>query len=64
MHMRDVVIVSAARTALGRVGGSLKTVQPEELAKIVILAAVERAGVEPGWRRSRQGSRSRCRPTR
>jgi acetyl-CoA C-acetyltransferase len=47
MHMRDVVIVSAARTALGRVGGSLKTVQPEELAKIVILAAVERAGVEP-----------------
>jgi acetyl-CoA C-acetyltransferase len=47
MHMRDVVIVSAARTALGRVGGSLKTVQPEELAKTVILAAVERAGVEP-----------------
>ena len=47
MHMRDVVIVSAARTALGRVGGSIKTVQPEELAKIVILAAVERAGVEP-----------------
>ena len=47
MRMRDVVIVSAARTALGRVGGSIKTVQPEELAKIVILAAVGRAGVEP-----------------
>jgi acetyl-CoA C-acetyltransferase len=47
MHMRDVVIVSAARTALGRVGGTIKNVQPEELAKIVILAAVERAGVEP-----------------
>ena len=47
MHMRDVVIVSAARTALGRVGGTIKTVQPEELAKIVILAAVGRAGVEP-----------------
>ena len=45
--MRDVVIVSAARTALGRVGGAIKSVQPEELAKIVILAAVERAGVEP-----------------
>ena len=29
------------------VGGSLKDVQPEELAKLVILAAVERAGVEP-----------------
>jgi acetyl-CoA C-acetyltransferase len=47
MRMRDVVIVSAARTALGRVGGTIKTVQPEDLAKIVILAAVERAGVEP-----------------
>jgi acetyl-CoA C-acetyltransferase len=47
MHMRDVVIVSAARTALGRVGGTIKSVQPEELAKIVILAAVGRAGVEP-----------------
>jgi len=45
--MRDVVIVSAARTALGRVGGTIKSVQPEELARIVILAAVERAGVEP-----------------
>jgi acetyl-CoA C-acetyltransferase len=45
--MRDVVIVSAARTALGRVGGTIRDVQPEELAKIVILAAVERAGVEP-----------------
>jgi acetyl-CoA C-acetyltransferase len=45
--MRDVVIVSAARTALGRVGGAIRSVQPEELAKIVILAAVERAGVEP-----------------
>ncbi len=47
MHMRDVVIVSAARTALGRVGGTIKTIQPEDLAKIVILAAVERAHVEP-----------------
>ena len=47
MPMRDVVIVSAVRTALGRVGGAIKSVQPEELAKIVILAAVERAGVEP-----------------
>jgi acetyl-CoA C-acetyltransferase len=45
--MRDVVIASAARTALGRVGGSIKEVQPEDLARLVILAAVERAGVEP-----------------
>jgi len=45
--MNDVVIVSAVRTALGRVGGTIKTVQPEEIAKIVILAAVDRAGIDP-----------------
>ena len=45
--MNDVVIVSAVRTALGRVGGTIKSVQPEEIARIVITAAVERAGIEP-----------------
>ena len=45
--MTDVVIVSAVRTALGRLGGALKDVPPEELASVVIAAAVERAGVEP-----------------
>ena len=45
--MTDVVIVSAVRTALGRLGGALRDVPPEELARIVIAAAVERAGVEP-----------------
>ena len=45
--MNEVVIVSAARTAGGRIGGSLKDVQPEDLAKVVIEAAIQRAGVEP-----------------
>ena len=45
--MNEVVIVSAARTAGGRIGGSLKDVQPEDLAKAVIEAAIQRAGVEP-----------------
>ena len=45
--MTAVVIVSAVRTALGRLGGALKDVPPEELARVVITAAVERAGVEP-----------------
>jgi acetyl-CoA C-acetyltransferase len=45
--VNEVVIVSAARTAGGRLGGSLKDVQPEDLAKVVIQAAIERAGVEP-----------------
>ena len=45
--MNEVVIVSAVRTALGKVGGTLKDVQPVDLTRAVILAAVERAGVEP-----------------
>jgi acetyl-CoA C-acetyltransferase len=45
--MNEVVIVSAVRTALGSVGGTLKDVQPVDLTRAVILAAVERAGVEP-----------------
>src|ERR1035437_6697364 len=45
--MSDVVIVSAVRTALGKVGGSLRDVQPEDLARIVIDAAFQRAGIEP-----------------
>jgi acetyl-CoA C-acetyltransferase len=45
--LNEVVIVSAARTAGGRIGGSLKDVQPEDLAVAVIKAAIERAGVEP-----------------
>ncbi len=45
--MNEVVIVSAVRTAGGRIGGGLKDVQPEDLARVVIEAAIERAGVEP-----------------
>ena len=45
--MNDVVIVSAVRTALGRLGGTLKDVQPEELARVVITAALERSGLDP-----------------
>ena len=45
--MNEVVIVSAVRTAGGRIGGTLKDVQPDDLAVTVIKAALERAGVEP-----------------
>lgn len=44
----DVVIVSAVRTPIGRIGGALSTVRPDDLAAIAIAEAVERAGVEPG----------------
>lgn len=45
--MTDVVIVGAARTAVGAFNGSLATVPAHELGKIAITAALERAGVKP-----------------
>ncbi|WP_052408508.1 acetyl-CoA C-acetyltransferase, partial [Paraburkholderia mimosarum] len=42
------VIVSAARTAVGKFGGSLAKVAAPDLGAIVIKAALERAGVSPG----------------
>ncbi|OPX49050.1 acetyl-CoA C-acetyltransferase [Clostridium thermobutyricum] len=45
--MRDVVIVSAVRTALGSFGGSLKDVPAVDLGATVIKAAVEKAGIKP-----------------
>lgn len=44
--MKDVVIVSAVRTPIGSIGGTLKKVLPEELLRIVFEAAIERAGIE------------------
>ena len=43
-----VVIVGAARTAVGRFGGSLKDVEAHELGVVAIREALARAGVEPG----------------
>ncbi|MFZ5827652.1 MAG: 3-oxoadipyl-CoA thiolase [Bacillota bacterium] len=46
--MRDVVIVDAVRTPIGRYGGALKDVRPDDLAAIAIRALLERnAGVDP-----------------
>ena len=42
------VILSAVRTPVGRYGGALSHVRPDDLAATAIAAAVERAGVEPG----------------
>jgi acetyl-CoA C-acetyltransferase len=46
--MEEIVIVSAVRTAVGRLGGGLKDVEPDVLGKIVIEEAIRRAGIEPG----------------
>jgi acetyl-CoA C-acetyltransferase len=44
----DIVIVGAARTAVGAFNGALGALPAHELGKIAIKAALERAGVEPG----------------
>ena len=45
--MEDAVILSAVRTPIGRYGGVLKDVRPDDLAALVIAEAVRRAGIEP-----------------
>ncbi len=46
--MSRPVILSAVRTPVGRYGGALAEVRPDDLAAAAIGAAVERAGVEQG----------------
>ena len=43
--MRDVVIVSACRTAIGDFSGSLSSVSATDLGALVIKEAVSRAGI-------------------
>jgi 3-oxoadipyl-CoA thiolase len=45
--LREAWIVSAVRTPVGRYGGALARVRPDDLAATVISAAVERSGVDP-----------------
>jgi 3-oxoadipyl-CoA thiolase len=45
--MPDALILDAVRTPIGRYGGVLSGVRPDDLAAHVVSAAVERAGVEP-----------------
>ena len=45
--MKEVVIVSAARTPIGSFGGTLKDVPTRKLGALVIKEAVKRAGIKP-----------------
>ncbi|HEY7025079.1 MAG TPA: acetyl-CoA C-acyltransferase [Candidatus Limnocylindrales bacterium] len=45
--LREAWIVSAVRTPVGRYGGALARVRPDDLAATAIKAAVERSGVDP-----------------
>ncbi len=44
--MRHAVVLSAVRTPVGRYGGGLAEIRPDDLAALAVAAAVERAGVE------------------
>jgi len=45
--MKEVVIVSACRTAIGAFGGTLKDSHAATIASVTMKAAVERAGIDP-----------------
>ncbi len=45
---RQVLVLSAARTAIGKFGGALAPVPPCDLAATAVREVVSRAGVEPG----------------
>jgi acetyl-CoA C-acetyltransferase len=45
---RDVVVLSAVRTAIGKFGGGLAPVPPCDLAAAVVRESVSRSGIRPG----------------
>ena len=47
MSKRDVVVLGAARSAIGTFGGGLADIEPAELAGTVMKEAVKRSGVDP-----------------
>jgi acetyl-CoA C-acetyltransferase len=47
MGNREVVVLSAVRSAIGTFGGSLSEIEPAELAGTVMKEAVVRSGVDP-----------------
>jgi len=46
-HANDVVILSAARTAIGKFQGALSAIPAPQLGAVAIKAAIERAGIDP-----------------
>jgi len=46
--MREVWIVDAVRTPIGRHGGALASVRPDDLAALTLRALIERNGLDPG----------------
>ena len=46
--MKDVVVVDAVRTPIGKYAGVLKSVRPDDLGALVLRATLKRTGVDPG----------------
>jgi 3-oxoadipyl-CoA thiolase len=47
VEARDAFVVATARTPMGRYGGQLSAVRPDDLAALAVGAVVERAAVDP-----------------
>lgn len=47
MTLREVVVLSAVRTAIGKFGGALKEIPPTELAAKVVCQSLQRSGLSP-----------------
>jgi len=45
--MSEAFLIGGARTPVGRYGGALSSVRPDDLAALTVRAAVERAGIDP-----------------
>ncbi len=45
--MPEAFLIGGARTPVGRYGGALSSVRPDDLAALSVRAAVERAGIDP-----------------
>src|SRR5680860_160212 len=45
--MTEAFIVDACRTPIGRFGGALASVRPDDLAAVVLRGIIERTGVDP-----------------
>lgn len=46
-ELQEAVVVSAVRSPMGRYGGQLRDVRPDDLAALVVREAVQRAQLEP-----------------
>ena len=47
MSKREVVVLSAARSAVGAFNGSLKDMEPSELGAVIVKETIARSGVDP-----------------